>query len=530
MQESNELLMYSSELSEYDDVTTKELKGLGYSKYRIKKLSSGETPILIRTRRGHYIFNKDILAKIDSLFRIDEYRRLINEGKYSDAINFIFPNDIQYFSGYDYLFLYLLRYRVEVPEQLRPITKSLNIEEVFNNPNNKDLRELDEKVRMDITKNLFGYANWFLSKKNKSEKNLKVENITLKKLLLSIKNKQRENNKNTPKISKENYNTFLVSLDQASKQRSLTKQEVYIAKLITIYLEIEKSRIIPKEMQTENASFFENIDNNCFESALKQSKRQIYSTLLQNILLLIHSIEKEQKIISKIDLEDILVSLTLKETTKSFRLINYYLREINREEYLKLILELIKISYIENDVAFTVPMRILINLKNNTLDIKPDIYLSKFNEALNSRSINEASTYLSVLTELERLGLIDNINIEELNDKLKKAKGTKFDPENRSHLKTISSIMVRDCLSLEETCTSLSLDRNTRNIVFLMFAKEYYYLSDFKNGDELVKIVEREEDKSDRVKQLFNEIRRDKNFYKNRTEEMGVSLILVPNI
>lgn len=523
----NDLINLSDEFSELDDIRTQDLKRMGYNKYRIGKLASGDTPILIRTRIGHYIFNKEILSKIDALFRIDKYRELISEGQYKDAINFIVPSDIQYFSGYDYLFIYLLSYRVEVPEQLRRITKSLNIEDIFNNPNNEELKELDEEVRKSIIKTHFGFAYNFISKKNKREKNLNSGNTTLKKILLSIKNKlQEEKKKEITKISEKNYNSVLTSLNQTSHQRTLTIQESCTLKLITTLLEIENRRVIPKETQTENASLFEDIENNCFESALNKCTYKIHSLLLTDIISLINNIKNSPNQ-TEIKLESILTALTLKDTTNTFRLINAYLRKVGKEEYLKLTLELIKISYIENDIAFTVPMRTLIHLKNNTLDIKPDIYLSKFNASINSLSTYEASIYLSILTELQKLGLI-NINIEELNIKLEEAKTEVFNPENRNHLSTISSIMVRNCLTLEESCDYLNLDKNTRNTVFLMFAKEYYYLCDFTNGDKLVKIIEREQDKSPRVKELLNEIRRDKNFYKNRTEEMGASLILAP--
>lgn len=537
--ELNELINLCDEFAELDDIRTQDLKETGYNNYRISKLASGKMPILLRTKRGHYAFNSEILNKVDSLFRIEKYRELIKEAQYNDAINFINISDLEYFSDYDYLLLHLLSHRVNVPEELKPITRDLDIENLLKNSNDKKIQELDEKIKLKIAMN-FGYIHVHFRKK-RHDKTLSPEEQTLKRLLQSIKNRYLiVRDQHIIAIQEKRYTDVLLFLKEKSEQRRLKQTEVITAKLINVFLQIQETGVIPKETITESASFLEDIDNNNFKRASERVSYKIHALLLTDILTLIEQIKNDNiraseitsddTSINDVTLEDILTVLTIKDTEKSFKLINYYLRKIGKEEYLNLVLNLVKISYIENDIAFIVPIRALINLKNNTLYISPDIYLSKFNEAVNSRSIYEAAIYILILTELQKLGLIENINIEKLNDRLDNAKGTEFNPEKRSHLSAISSLMIRNCLSLEGACTYLNLDNEKKNIVFLMYAKEYYYIKNYVTGDSLIRYVESQKDKSPKVKKLLIEIIRDKNFYANRAEEIGASLILAPNI
>ena len=134
------------------------------------------------------------------------------------------------------------------------------------------------------------------------------------------------------------------------------------------------------------------------------------------------------------------------------------------------------------------------------------------------------------LEKIKNPEFIKQLNIEELNDKLKNAKRTKYDFENRTHLSIISSTMTRKCMDIFEVCRYRNFSNENRNIVLLMFAKEYYYIEDYVTGDKLISYVESQKYKSPKVKRLLNEIKSDRNSYKNRTEEMGASLILAPNI
>lgn len=536
LDELNELINLSSELSEYESITTKELKELGFTEYRIKKLSSGEEPILLRPRRGHYVFNPKILRKIDSLQNIKQFRIFIEKKEYENAILIIKPCDIEYFEEYDYLFLYLLSYSVEIPEELRHITKNLDIESILNNPNNQKLQKLNDDIKSNLISRHFGKARIFLIHQ---EMTLKEEK-TLDRVLLTVQNKRDRTNKSFASLFKENkYQEVLSILNNFFSWREPTTSESYLKKLIETLLNIKNTGIIPNEITTENADFFENIDNNNFKRALSVSKNQVFTKPLEDIITLIDKIKEEQETRNmqtsenekaiEVTLEDILTALTLKEQEKASKLIRLYLRKIKKEEYTKLVINLVQISFIENDIAFIVPMKTLISLKNGTFTPNKDLYLYKFKEAINSLCLYEASIYLEILRELQRLGLSE-IKIQNLEHALTSAKKERFNPENSKHLSYLSSLMVKKCLSLEEVCALLKLNNDTKNIIFLMYAKEYYYLKDYMNGDKLVNIVEREKDKSPRVKELIREIRRDKNYYTNRIEEIGASLILGHNI
>lgn len=81
-------------------------------------------------------------------------------------------------------------------------------------------------------------------------------------------------------------------------------------------------------------------------------------------------------------------------------------------------------------------------------------------------------------------------------------------------------------LSVAEACQSVGLDDEQVGIVNLIFARECYSQENYLLGDQYMKQVERMKDKTKFVTSLFDEIRKNKKFYKNRVDENHKRLVL----
>ena len=61
-------------------------------------------------------------------------------------------------------------------------------------------------------------------------------------------------------------------------------------------------------------------------------------------------------------------------------------------------------------------------------------------------------------------------------------------------------------------------------VITLVYAKEYYLVGDFEKGDEFLLAVEKRAKKSERVKKLLVETRKNKRFYMYRDQSDGLVL------
>ena len=88
----------------------------------------------------------------------------------------------------------------------------------------------------------------------------------------------------------------------------------------------------------------------------------------------------------------------------------------------------------------------------------------------------------------------------------------------RTRLTDVLYLIYEENYSLEDACKHFSLNENNINLVKLACVIIEYRNSNYSKGDLILKSVERSKDKTKFVKQLFEEVRKNKMFYKNRQE------------
>lgn len=158
--------------------------------------------------------------------------------------------------------------------------------------------------------------------------------------------------------------------------------------------------------------------------------------------------------------------------------------------------------------------------------------------------ISEKSTaisYLTVATEIRDKGknsfdftdLIVHLNSEENYEVEKpevKIVENDFinDLNNYYGINNIFEIaeLVSNGVSTDEACRAFGLNDEQNLIVYLIFAREYYSEDNVLMGDLYMKIVEKSKNKTRLVNSIFNEIRRNKMFYKHRVSKDEFRLTL----
>ena len=85
-----------------------------------------------------------------------------------------------------------------------------------------------------------------------------------------------------------------------------------------------------------------------------------------------------------------------------------------------------------------------------------------------------------------------------------------------SQIEDIAYYIQEEKLPLEKACQKLNLNMEQIHLVKLIYARDYYIESMFKEGDKLLQEIEKSKDKTPRVRKLLKEIRENRMFYQNR--------------
>ena len=104
------------------------------------------------------------------------------------------------------------------------------------------------------------------------------------------------------------------------------------------------------------------------------------------------------------------------------------------------------------------------------------------------------------------------------------------DTENYYGIENIYELteLIVSGMNIDEACTTLGLNDEQKAIATLILARESYIQENYAMGDQYLKKVERTKNKTKFVSSLFEEVRRNKRFYRNRVEEGQKRLILTP--
>ena len=387
------------------------------------------------------------------------FTKYITDADYENVFKYFnkLTNTKNKFYHKDYnIYLYLLNFVTDLPEKYKRYTRTLKIEDLTVDINDK--RYIDNakqnNIRLLITQRKFTYALKLLNEL--LEKNSGVQNFIIKSLLIQVINLDKNITEQIFNfIQTKEYQKIIQLLETKRNRCGLNSQESLVLKLVIDIINIKDTSRLHNIRVHETDSVFDAVNGYNYELALKLAKEhnEKYNInnetnniilLLEETISLINTIKitreemnavkeleiKEQepeintnnKMISDIEennnnnivnFNDIINSLNEIDINNSIILIKDYMKNINKSEYEFLIINLIKLSLLQNDIAFTKPMTVLTYLARDIFSFDISIFIQEFYIALTQQKYEEAHIYIDIIKEANTAG-ISNIKIDNL--------------------------------------------------------------------------------------------------------------------
>lgn len=376
------------------------------------------------------------------------FLRAVQSKNYEEAFTYFehfYDSDNEYYNNDSNFYLYLFSMITEIPEQHREYAKYLKLEDIRVDFNDKRFNDpySQNKVRISALNQKFTLASKQLNELIKQHGRLSVQDIITRTLLSQAIEVQNELKKNIANLAIEKkYKEIIAHLEKVQEQHHLSTADECILFLAREVSKLEETGIIPEKEVISTNKLFEAINGKNFELALSLSKDYIERNnidpsdnamfmLLKDITELTKTktnkaeakqvvtspVKKAESVnnnttpqinaspmTSNITFATVIGYLMQQDFDNSFRALRGYLNGINKSEYEFLIIDLIKISLIEQDVAFSKPMIALtyVSRENFTFDISE--YIQNFYETLAQNRFTEARIYLDIISKSNKLG------------------------------------------------------------------------------------------------------------------------------
>lgn len=332
-------------------------------------------------------------------------------------------------------YLYLLSIITEVPEKHRDYARYLKFENIRIPSTDKRYKNiiLQNKVRLAASQRRFSNATkQYLDLINENGE-LTLQDIIAQELLFQALHAEvYSKDKVIELIKQKKYMEVIKHLSYKEYRHNLSIMEEYILKLAEQLIEIKKSSIIPQRRIVRVKNLYDAIDTNNYSIALRLSTEyneekhisndtSAINLLLNDICSLINDLSKQEEpvyneednnkteIVNKdfqslTTFSSIVSCLLKKDFDKAFNNLSNYMELIDKVEYEFLIIDLIKISILENDNAFTKPMiaLTLISRENYIFDISS--YIQEFYLSLSLNKFEEAKIYLDIISKSKEIG------------------------------------------------------------------------------------------------------------------------------
>lgn len=376
------------------------------------------------------------------------FLRSIQNRDYEKAFEYFehfYDSENKYYNNDSNFYLYLLSMITKLPEKHREYAKYLKLEDIRIDFNDKRFEDTysQNKVRIFALNQKFTLAAKQLNELIKQKRRLSVQDIIVKTLLAQAIEVQNNLKKNIANLSIEKkYDEIISCLEEVQKRHHLSTADECILSLVKEISKFKKTGIIPEKEIASTNKLFEAINGKNFEVALSLSREYIERNnidsndnamfvLLKDITELIKSknnkvtnqtviespkeegtptIEKvvtktnTVSITSNITFADVIGYLMQNDFDNSFRALRSYLNNINKSEYEPLIIDLIKISLIEQDMAFSKPMIALTYIARENFKFAISEYIQNFYETLAQNRFTEARIYLDIIANANKLG------------------------------------------------------------------------------------------------------------------------------
>ncbi len=376
------------------------------------------------------------------------FLRSIQNRNYKNAFEYyehFYYSENKYYNNDSNFYLYLLSMITKLPKKHKEYAKYLKYEDIRIDFDDKRFEDpySQNKVRISAFNQRFNLASKQLDELIKQKGRISVQDIIVKTLLSQAIEMQINLKSNIINLAiQKKYDEIISCLEEVQKNHHLSTADECILFLVKEISKFKETGIIPEKEIVSTNKLFEAINGKNFELALSLSREYIEKNNIDSndnaifILLtditelfktktnklneqpIIESVKKEviptiEKVVQKtnpvpidsnITFATIIGYLMQNDFDNSFKSLRGYLNNINKIEYEFLIIDLIKVSLIEQDLAFSKPMIALtyIARENFTFDISK--YIQNFYETLAQNKLAEARIYLDIIANANKLG------------------------------------------------------------------------------------------------------------------------------
>ena len=452
------MVNFKTEMSIYDkfidkkELTTKELLELGLNSHDLTNLvNEGK---LRRVRRGFYdlekcdgLFNYANILASKKYKKYDRFQQAINRCLEIDANNgkihtrlfldSLHKNNfdqaiesIRVLSNGDNvaytkdanLWLFLLSFITELPEDLKEKVSELKLEDVLTRDD--DLRYEDKlsqnKIRSNIMNYKFSQANDELNELNIKKKPIYI--LITEKLLGMVKYYDMRNQHNIGDLLVEGkYEEVRDLLIRDRDLHGLSNSNKEILMILEDLISVINDKKIPEvENMPDSDYLFVEIQKHNYERALQLYRDfpvKNVSRSVKSVGLLLERINEEINKLKKDDSRslsvgsDIFVGITNAlqsgDVDKAFLLLDQYLERINKKQYKNYIANLIKLDVLNGDKGFVESMHELSCVGRDKELFDVALYIQDFYFNLINKNFMKAAVYLNLISMSKSLGGVE---------------------------------------------------------------------------------------------------------------------------
>ncbi len=425
-----ELLLYGKQL-----ITEKEFQKASEVYKRILEIDPNNQEAVLQL-----FFNYILVKDYEEVFKYyDKLCDITKDNKDEEADN-------KYF-------LYLLNMITELPEKYQNQVKDIRLTDIKLNSQNKKYNNVTKQnnVRELAFYQKFIRALEQLQNKDNNNEIILQERI-FKKLLKKALMVQNDNrNIITNLLQNKNYIEALEFIETIRTNHRLSYSEHQVYNLLKTYLEIDLTGKLPEITVLDTNNIIDAIKGKNYKLALEISnenekinnsiQNKNILILVKDIVNLVNKIEERQKInpseekqetnvniemedlnfVNKYYAQEIVISLKQGNINKTINIINNYLKEVGKEKYEFLILDLLKINLLENDMTFLKTLNAINYVALKKFENSINVYVQKFYKEITNKNYEIAKIYLDIILKLNKLSdsKINTNNLDQLLNSIK---------------------------------------------------------------------------------------------------------------
>lgn len=332
-------------------------------------------------------------------------------------LDIMYKDDNQYYQHDHNFWLMLLSYVTELPDQYKEKVKHFTYDDIL--VFDDDLRygdvEIANRIRKMVLNREFVEATEILRETQEFHDKRLYSSITFRLLSMARSTYYNRRCLYVDLIDDENYLQLINVLKEDNERWGLTQEEKYVLWIAREMVSMRESHILPKAKGFNSISFNEAICKHNYRLA-----KELYDYSLRNhdngvslikkdkiLDLMLKKVNDEVTLMSSIkaaknagadEFSRVFKALMEHDVDKAFRNIEQYLVQIDKYSYRKYVMSLIKLSLLDNDMAFTEPMLALSRLSRDDYQMDVSVYIQDFYFNLTNGNLKKAAIYLDIVS------------------------------------------------------------------------------------------------------------------------------------